>query len=861
MRGVAWRLGRRDLLVHRWRSILIVLLVMLPVAAVVAGAVVAQSSQATPQETVSRRLGTTQAVLRLAEPDPDGKGCVQAALYLETSCDGLGTFVPADVPLDPGDAAPPGYRTVGVRSGSVVAQRPVTSGSLPKRVPVTVVDVAAPEFAGRWDLVAGRPAVDAEVVVSRPWQREFGAGIGDTVVTERGTFLIAGIVAAPRLRQSELFVLPTHPIAGNTDAAETYLVGAAPLTWAQVQELNHRGVVALSRAVVLQPPPGAYEDDAARRGTALVAIFGALGGTLLMFVAGSAFAVGVRTSRRQLGLLGAVGADLGVLRRIVLLQALVLGGVGALVGAGLGIAAGIATGALLSGLARATIWGVHVPWPVVAAVVAVGMLACLVAAWSPARSVARVDALEAVRSAEASTPPARLSIPGFIAIAAGLGLMGAAVALWRADDPLSIIPRRQLSFAVAAGTVLLVVGVALSLHPMVALVARRVPRRPLALRLAVRDLDRSRSRVVPAVAAVVTAATLTTVVMGLNAGMVETQRAQRAWRIQPTHVLVGMSMGPTSAAPITAAVERVLGALRATVPLSVGQGALDIPEANRCPQPTTPGRGPDLGDWRCGYRGMGNYPPLVVGGQTEFELLLGRAATREELDALRAGTILTSDPHRVHDGRSTLQLDAGEPVAVAVRLAPSDAPYGWAVLSPEQASSLGVPVSRTEWLFDIGRTPSAAELDELEAGLRDLGYNDLILPRDPNRVENPLGWWAVGIAGLVVFAVVGLTTALGLTESQRDERTLASVGAPAGLCRYTTAAQVLASAALGVVLGVAVGLVTLAAVQHSAPADYLPISYPWLELGAFMVGVPVLCAAFAWLLTPPSRVLAQRSIT
>ena len=118
-------------------------------------------------------------------------------------------------------------------------------------------------------------------------------------------------------------------------------------------------------------------------------------------------------------------------------------------------------------------------------------------------------------------------------------------------------------------------------------------------------------------------------------------------------------------------------------------------------------------------------------------------------------------------------------------------------------------------------------------------------------MDGSVGWWAVGVTAAIVLAVVGLTTALGVADSRRDEATLASVGAPAGLRRSTTAAQVLAIAAIGLVLGAAVGLVTLAGLMHSSPRGYLPMAVPWWELGAFVVGVPLLGAALTWLVTPP----------
>lgn len=55
------RIAARDIMRHRGRSALIVGLIMLPVAAVSAGATLVQSTQATPAEVVTRELGAAQA--------------------------------------------------------------------------------------------------------------------------------------------------------------------------------------------------------------------------------------------------------------------------------------------------------------------------------------------------------------------------------------------------------------------------------------------------------------------------------------------------------------------------------------------------------------------------------------------------------------------------------------------------------------------------------------------------------------------------------------------------------------------------------------------------------------------------------
>ena len=865
--GVAWGLARRDLRVHRWRSLLIVVLVLLPVMAVTAGAVVIQSNQATRPQTVTRELGATQARLGWLTLDENGQACAQLSTTWDyCASEDRFTVRPAE---SLADAAPPGFRVLSVKAGQldVLKQVPGTSG-LPRVVPLAVMDVGAPEFAGMLDLVEGRPASGPEVVVSRPWLREFGVRVGDSVTTDTASYPIVGVVAAPTLKSPRLYVPSGHSLAMHADVERVYLDGDDPLGWDQVAGLNRQGVGVYSRAVALEAPL-TYAGDQAGRLISLLSVAGTLGATLLMFVAGSAFAVGVRGQRRQLGLLGAVGAPLGVLRRIVLGQAALLGGIGSAIGVFLGIVVGLGVAWGLSVTDTVTIWGYHVPWPVLAAVALVGTIACLVAAWAPAQSVSKVDALEAVRSAEIRTPPARFPWVGLAVFALGAVATGAAVAVGRSGvDPWAW--QLVLMAAVMTGWIGLLLGVVLSLNYLVALVARWIPRRPLAARLAVRELDRSRARVVPAVAAGLVAATLATTLAANNAGVIARDRVISAMRVQPGHVVIPpTSEGKADPARVKAAVERVVPVAGVSVLNAVEGVGPGVPEESRCPDE----RSYQSGDPRCRVSSSTGYPHLVAGGIPELTLLLGRVPSSDEAAALASGALLTSESLHVADGKATMNeadpatavepggmAPAPTPVLVAAHVVEPDGPAGWSIMSPDAMAALGRPQASTTLVVELSAPASDAELDRIEAALRDQQVVG-ILPRDPSRAVPVLGWSAVGAAGVLLLAIVGLVTALGMAESRRDDVTLASVGAPPGLRRSTTALQVLVVTALGALLGSAVAGISLTALAHSQPRDAMPLAVPGWELLALVVAAPLLGATVTWLVVAPSPASAARRLT
>ena len=118
-----------------------------------------------------------------------------------------------------------------------------------------------------------------------------------------------------------------------------------------VKETNAKGVTVNSRAVALDPPAksdvpiyqeegwGTYEDSTAAKAAALAAVGTVVGLAMLeiCLLAGPAFAVGARRSRRQLGLVGANGGDRRHIRAIVLAGGLVIGVAAAVVGTVLGL--------------------------------------------------------------------------------------------------------------------------------------------------------------------------------------------------------------------------------------------------------------------------------------------------------------------------------------------------------------------------------------------------------------------------------------------------------------------------------------------------------------------------------------------
>src|SRR5688572_1209237 len=134
-----------------------------------------------------------------------------------------------------------------------------------------------------------------------------------------------------------------------------------------------------------------------------------------MFIIYNSFATAVTERRAEIGILRALGATRGQVRRLFLLESAVLGLVGSMAGLGIGIllAGGIASAISslvgeLYGVARQTAEIATDP-RVLSFAVAIGMLTSVVAAAIPARNAARVDPVDALRKGSYQALTARES--------------------------------------------------------------------------------------------------------------------------------------------------------------------------------------------------------------------------------------------------------------------------------------------------------------------------------------------------------------------------------------------------------------------------------------------------------------------
>ncbi|WP_405006062.1 FtsX-like permease family protein [Kitasatospora purpeofusca] len=949
---VALRIARRDALRAKGRSALVVAMVALPVLGVAGADVVFRSADLDPAEKVARTMGRSAAELQILDrgavvlqaPDPAEDYHTTDASETKKE-NGQPAYTPEQrlsLDTDPAELARrllPGATLVPFREGPYVATS--TAEGL-TNVRIGEVDLADPVWRGRYDIVKGRaPSADHEVAASQEFLNTSGLRIGDRTAPrglESTPFTITGVAEYPGdLRTAVLFArpgavldkLPNGGARGGSSVSEgvshwlVELPAGAGVDWPKVMELNKYGFTAASRAVILDPPARsevpfyAYQDSQGSSGgrtaffdrTAVVVLGTVVGMALLEIVllAGPAFAVGARRSRRQLGLLAAGGGDRAQVRAVVLGGGVVLG----LTGAVVGLAGGIGLVALLRTRAEEAAgqrFGHFDLQPLdLLGILLIGLVTGLLAAVVPAVQASRQDVVAALTGRDNLKPPSRkLALLGLLMLGGGsaLALLGATGGFG------------SRSLAVLGGSAIAELGMVALTPYLVGLFGRIGRWLPLGPRLALRDSVRHRGRTAPAVAAVM-AAVAGSVAVGVYVASSDEEHRREYVAAGPANAVIlssgwgaasdgsmlaqqrGAVQNSVPGLGVRADVQRVnyLGDCR-TAGQSCGRLSVALPEERQCPIWGKNRR--SLGEEeiaRLGREDQRCKGRVITRGNSFGTLQSGDAALLRNLygvtdpaagQAIAEGKAVIFDERYLKDGKVAVELTEPYPdgpmtadFEPAARTVTVDAvlvtspfnPGGVAVVSAETVHRLGLTSSDagSVWLPDTAPADGAeqrarAALAKLSDGIEfevERGYQspgDLI----------SLGLTA--FAGLVALGAAGIATGLAAADSQRDLTTLAAVGAAPRIRRTLSGFQCGVIAAMGALLGAAAGVVPAVALRkvEAAGATYPGMSlqeetargivvFPWLNIGVTVVVLPLLAVALAALLTRSRISLLRRS--
>ncbi|MFE3492021.1 ABC transporter permease [Streptomyces sp. NPDC059175] len=943
----AVRIARRDAVRAKGRSSLVLAMIALPILGVSAADLTLRSAELSTEQKVERKLGAADAMVSDAlsggapvYQSPDGVNSVP-----------VGNFEQAPWPegsTDVRKALPPGARVLEDSTGS--GKLRTTHGLL--NTEIRELKAADPMTTGLMTLVNGRfPRAADEVAATTHFLEASGLRLGSKL-TARGLarqYTITGSYELPdSLAADQVNALPgallspldealaAERLAG-TGKTTHYLVAVPDgFTWNMVKQANTKGVTVISRAVRLDPPADAdvplyqqedwnnsYGDSTAAKAAALTAAGTVVGLAMLeiCLLAGPAFAVGARRSRRQLGLVGANGGERRHVRAVVLAGGLVIGFAAAVVGTSLGLILTLALRPVLEEYLGARFGSFDVR-PL--ELLGIGLLAVvtgLMSAIVPAVTASRQTVLASLTGRRGVRRSSRvLPLVGLVAVG-----LGTAIALYGSAYSDQFI-------IVAGGSALAELGVVAMTPALVGLFGRTGRWLPLSPRLALRDAVRNRGRTAPAVAAVLAAVAGTVAVATYTASGESQGKAEYEARLPYGAVSLTMEeAGGRDVPQARAAVQKYFPVdVRADVDrVAVGNlncGMYDggrngcgryevvVPKANQCPlwaanggadpaeRFSTAQRRALAKDWRCVDRKGGINPTeggVVVGDEKLLKVLAVDDPTAAK--ALADGKVVSFDRRNV-DGRGSIGIrlitdteaadraaeqgkDAPGPVKIfpAHQLAEDAEGYGVSMIIPPAAvKASGITTVPLGAYFTTDRFPGTEQRQQLDEELGRTGSAFGLHLEEGYTSKNGIVLLALTIfAGLVTIGAAGIATGLAQADAEADLKTLAAVGAPPRVRRTLSGFQCGVVAAMGVVLGSATGVLPAIGLRLTEQrqqtkwyeealdqgyggiggAPHVPIVIPWETLAGLLIVVPIGAALLAALVTRSRGALARREAT
>ncbi|GAB3165426.1 hypothetical protein GCM10027059_22970 [Myceligenerans halotolerans] len=781
-------------------------------------------------------------------------------------------------------------------------------------VQIHQTDLSVPEVAAVYMLHEGRlPRGGEEIALNASTAELLGADIGDTVgvvgwdadgeETEDAELTVTGLLATRQATTVTAVTDEDGPLMPHThmpepesdsesDAAVAsgtriwYVTSPEPVTWDDVRAVNELGSTAVSPAVAQDPPPDAIPEptEADLELLLVVAAVMAIAMAQGILVVMPAFAIGRRSAARSLAVLAAAGADRATLRHVTLSGAIVTGFVAATAGLGLGILGVI----MMDLLGLRPLPNLVVP-PLLTLLVPAGALIAAAAAFPAAIAAGRTDVTAALAGRFPRRPPRRRSL------AAGAVVTGAGVATALTGAV------HQEPWWIVGGVVLAELGIILATGAILTTLGGIAPLLPISGRLALRDAVRQHSRTIPAVVAVVAAVGTGVGALSYFASAQAQQDASYGATVNDGVVLIEGRSGtdPLTDAEIAEIVE-------------VAHDVVGPAEAIQLRTAESPGAaftgvGPpsglleaireadasevcDNGDRECHAAQLNTWTDhglwVVQVSDGDIASILPYADPDAAAQALSTGKTVVAPEIMNDDGTATLTTNiAGlpedaEPVKdggnyetqlAAAGVALANGSLESVVLPPAAVAALELDVVRTGVALIPEARPTTVTEERLRQSLAEVREGITVYAElGPRAQADQLDMvpYALALVGAVVALIATwLAAALAAADSRADLATLTAVGASPATRRRLVAAQAAVVSVTGALLGTGLGILTAWAFvildRHRGdfPDPRWALHVPWQWVGLLLVGLPVLAAGAAWLVTRSRLELTRRHDT
>jgi putative ABC transport system permease protein len=804
------RLAWRELRHRRGRSVLVIALVAMPVAALVVAAVLNASNAGSPEQQRPLVMGGADVVVQFDRDDLANGDTVDSALR----------------------RLPPGSRAVSVRERLAL----VSARDRDAIVDVTDLPLDDPLATGKIKLLRGHPPVGAAEVAASPTAlRDLGLRLGDTLVSRR--LGLRARIAAEVVDPDDLHrpvIISGAPLPAATSRTARLLVDLPPgNTTSAVARLRGPGrEVKTAANCCPDERPALREVTLAVSGLALFVVG---------LVVAAAFAISARRQLRTIGLLSAAaGADERHIRRLALLQGTLCGGAGVIAGFTVGLAiVKLFFEPHIDDLAGRVTGGVTLAPVELGLIAAMAIAATAAGAWRPGRTAARIPVLAALggrrplRAVPATVPIRALATSAIGTVLLAVGLNGGG------PRGLTLI-----------GAVLIVLGFVLCAPALVAVLERLASRAPGITRLAARDIARQRARTGPLVAAILAVASLA--VLGSTLiGAIERSNGGFG-EIRGDEVMLtasGVAGAPSGQADVPAQLRTRVRSL--------------LPRSTEAPIGSYERRDAGWPAERAGIsgrRGDVGLFGLAIGGPQLLEFL-GAEAGRAAFDR---GEVVALADDLAEDGHVQIEIPQTRGPARQVRVAAShvrvNRPITPFVISTQAASRLGFAPTTTDLVF---RTPDAltsAQEHALQAlalsydrGSSRQADTEIRFAGNspPQGISRGVDEALLAIAALLTLAVVASGLALSAAEGKADDTMLVALGADPTARRRFRATQAGLLVETAGLLAIPAGLIPAAVIIHND--DAMLFAVPWTAATIVLIALPTAAAAGAWLLTRPAR--------
>lgn len=661
-------------------------------------------------------------------------------------------------------------------------------------------------------LLDGRyPSQAGEVALTNRAAADLHAHLGATAKLGDASFTVVGLVENPAKLDDEFAIGTDSDVAAQALAILAH--GSFDPT---------RGGQTHGGATFAVEVRGSDDKPLA---AALVLLMSSVLLMLVGLVATASFAVIAHRRQRQLGMLASVGATDGQLRVVMLSNGIAVGAVAAVAGALLGFAVWATLHTRLEHLFNHRLSATDIPWWLVAGTTLLALVAATGAAWWPARAVTRVPVTEALSGRPPHPAAAHRSLLlAVVLLAAGLVAMATGVNTVHGDaNPWELIP----------GAIAVVVGVLVLCPIAIRLISRATRRAPLAIRLALRDLNRYQARSGAALAAISLA--LGIAVCTIVVATVAKQHFDRG--NLPTNQLLFTTHNDFVATDNAASLRKEVDAFAATLGRDAHVYNLDVLQNQLPPSAAANFEGP--------------LPPLELGRKINAHSFRFVAriyvATPELLARMGLHPAADVDILTVEKGNVlVVSLARNIPVlkiqhysGPAYRSGPTT------LITAAGVAKLGWPQFANGWLLETSQALTAHEVRAARDAAAQAGM--LVESRDMQANLLATRTIATGAGVAVALALLAMTIGLIRSEAGRDMQTLVATGASSFTRRALTASTSASLALLGSLIGIGGAYLGLGAIYLDRISDLKHPPIP--ELSMLLFGLPLIAAAAGWMLS------------